>query len=190
MTTARPRGIPSPPGDGGRPARAGSSIGPALAALLAALAGSAGARGEPLDDRREAMAKRLVQLGRELRRAVEAGDASAVLARVPAEGIACGGRTVPRARVERDLRSPGSWLHRTLFGTGGGPTRPASLREFFLRVDEVTVEVAFEPDPAAWPPGRGCLTFRARGLSPPTLPLCFVERAGRFWLTESPYPCG
>jgi hypothetical protein len=163
---------------------------PALAALLALLAAANGGGVDPVETAREAVARRLVLLGRELRRAVEAGETGALLDRVPPEGIACAGRTVPRARVERDLRSPGSWLHDTLLGAGGASGRPASLREFFLRAGEVTVEVAFEPDPAAGHPGRGCLTFRAPGLSPPVLPLCFIERGGRFWLTESPYPCG
>jgi hypothetical protein len=163
---------------------------PALAALLALLAGAPGGPADPVEAKREAAARRLVLLGRELRRAVEAGDAGAILARVPPEGLACGGRTIPRDRVERDLRSPGSWLHRTLLGAGGGAGQPTSLREFFLRADEVAVEVAFEPDPAAGPTGRGCLSFRAPGLVPPVLPLCFVDRGGRYWLTESPYPCG
>jgi hypothetical protein len=136
------------------------------------------------------MARRVVALGSELRRAIEAGEAEAVLARVPAEGLACGDRTIPRARVERDLRAPRSWLHRTLFGRGSGDRQPASLREFFLRADRVTVEVAFEPDPAAGPAGRACLSFRAARHPSPVLPLCFVDRGGRLWLTQSPYPCG
>lgn len=184
------------PRDGGRLERlAGGAYArpvpaPALAAVLAALAGAAGGSPDASDVAREAMARRVVALGRELRRAVEAGDAGAVLARVPPEGLACGDRTIPRARVERDLRTSRSWLHRTLFERGGGEGSPASLREFFLRADRVTVEVAFEPDPAAGPIGRACLSFRAGGLPSPVLPLCFFERGGRLWLTQSPYPCG
>jgi hypothetical protein len=158
--------------------------------VLLALAGAPGRSGEPPQAAREAMARRLVALGRELRREVEEGNVEAILARVPPAGLACGDRTVPRARVERDLRTPSSWLHRTLLGRGSPAGPPASLRDFFLRVDEVSVEVAFEPDRDAGPLGRGCLSFRARGLSPPYLPLCFLERRGRLWLTHGPYPCG
>jgi hypothetical protein len=147
---------------------------------------------DPLDPQREAMARRLVRLGGEIRRDVEAGNAAALAARVPPEGLRCAGRIVPRSRVERDLRAPGSWIHRRIFGAEGAGARggEGSLREFFRTAGEVAVAVSFEADPSAGPMGRPCIRFRSRDAAPPLLPLCFVERRGELWFTESLYPCG
>jgi hypothetical protein len=166
----------------------------ALAALLLAAPGATRPPppgpppAEAPDARREVAARRLIRAGLDLRRAIVAGDVNAILALVPPEGLRCAGAVVPRARVERDLRSPRSWLHRTLLGASGPPT---SLREFLRRAgDDVAVAVTFEPDDAAGPLGRGCIAYRAPRLAPPVLPLCFVERRGTLWLVESLYPCG
>jgi hypothetical protein len=162
----------------------------ALAALLAAAPDAPATRADPLDARREAHARRIVALGLDLRREILAGDVAAIAARVPAEGLRCGDRIVPRDRVLRDLRTPSSWVHRTLFGAGTASGPPPSMREFFRRAGEVAVEVTYEPDPEAGPLGRACLRYRAPKLVAPVLPLCFVERRGAFWLVESLYPCG
>lgn len=178
---------------------------PAAAPLLAlALAAGPGAGGAPpvpvapraeraLEARREAIAQELVKLGAVLQREIEAGDPGALAARVPAAGLRCAGQVVPRARVERDLREPSRWLHRTLFGApGAAPGRgaPESLRAFLARAKEVAVMVTFRRDPRAGPVGRPCLEFRARDLVNPAPPFCFEQQGRRWWLTESLYPCG
>ena len=164
-----------------------------LAALVAASPRDPPARAaDPLEAQREAIARRLVRIGDEIRREIEAGDAAALAARVPPEGLRCAGRVVPRARVERDLRAPHTWLHRRVFGDDRAAARggDGSLRGFFRRAGDVAVAVAFEPEPAAGPLGRPCIRYRSGDVAPPLLPLCFVERRGTFWLTESLYPCG
>jgi hypothetical protein len=163
-----------------------------LAALVAASPRDPPARADSLDAQREAIARRLVRIGDEIRREIEAGDAAALAARVPPEGLRCAGRVVPRTRVERDLRAPHSWLHRRVFGEDGAAARggDGSLREFLRRAGDVAVAVAFEQDPATGPLGRPCIRYRSGDVAPPLLPLCFVERRGTFWLTESLYPCG
>lgn len=175
----------------------------ALALLLAAgaapptAARPAPARPAPsdaLERRRAAIADELVRLGAHLEREIQAGDVAAILARVPPDGLSCGGRIVPRARVERDLRDGSSWLHGVLLGgpaaPAAAPGRPPSLRAFFAAAPEVAVVVAFRRDPRAGTVGRPCLDFRARDLATPGVPFCFEERGGRWWLTESLYPCG
>ncbi len=100
---------------------------------------------------------------------------------------------VPRARVEHDLRAPGSWLHGVLFGGSGyTPPRgaPGSLADLLARAREVAILVAFQADPRAGALGRPCLDFRARDMATPGVPFCFEQRGGRWWLTESLYPCG
>jgi hypothetical protein len=155
--------------------------------------GAAPGADDPLERRRAAVADELVRVGARLQREIQAGDVDALLARIPAEGLACGGRIVPRARVERDLRDPASWLHGVVLGDGtlaaaGAP--PSSLRAFFARAPEVAVLVAFRRDPRAGPVGRPCVDFRAKELPTPGVPFCFESREGRWWLTESLYPCG
>ncbi|BDG03998.1 hypothetical protein [Anaeromyxobacter oryzae] len=188
-------------------------LAPALALLLAAAgpaspaphapAGPAatppGAKAAPsppadaLERRRAAIADEMVRLGARLQRDIESGDVAAILARVPPDGLSCGGRIVPRARIEHDLRNPASWLHGVLLGGPGAPAaaggRPASLRAFFAGAKEVAVLVAFRRDPRAAPVGRPCLDFRARDLATPGVPFCFEQRGGKWWLTESLYPC-
>jgi len=167
----------------------------AVAALLAAASPqpSAAPSERQLEQRRAAIAKELVRLGAELRREIAAGDASALLARVPPDGLRCAGRIVPRAKVARDLRADGAWLHGVFFGGPGQPERrgaPASLAAFLRSATEVAILVSFEPDPRAGPIGRPCIDFRAKDLRTPGAPLCFEVRDGRWWFTESLYPCG
>lgn len=171
---------------------------PAVALVAAlALAAPFAARGkapapprpDPLDVRREAIAREILQVGRELRPAIERGESAAILARVPASGLRCGDRVVPRARVARDLGTPGSWLHEVFFGEGGSPAAPRSLRAFLRGAGEVAMVVAFRVDRTAGPVGRPCLDFRAKGVATPGAPLCFEQRGGRWWIVESLYPC-
>lgn len=149
---------------------------------------------DALERRRAAIADELVRLGAHLEREIQAGDVAAILARVPPDGLSCGGRIVPRARIERDLRDRSSWLHGVLLGgpaaPAAAPGRPPSLRAFFAAAPEVAVVVAFRRDPRAGTVGRPCLDFRARDLATPGVPFCFEARGGRWWLTESLYPCG
>ena len=163
----------------------------ALAAALV-LAATPAPR-DPLDARREAIAREIVRVGEAIRREVTAADVEAIASRVPADGLRCGDRLVPRKRVVRDLRTPASWMHGVLFGGPGYSPRAgeaASLRDFFRRAGDVAYAVAFVPDDAAGPVGRPCLEFRARGPSAPPFPLCFAARNGRWIFTESLYPCG
>jgi hypothetical protein len=170
----------------------------AIALLLAAAARSPApsARPGPEDEverRRVQIAKELVRLGAELKREIEAGDVAALVARVPPEGLRCAGQVVPRARVERDLRAPTSWLHGVFFrgpGAASRPGAPASLQAFFAAAGDVAVVVGFHPAPGAGPEGTPCLDFRAPGLVTPGGPLCFERKGGRWWFTESLYPCG
>lgn len=151
-----------------------------------------GRRGDRLEQRRAAIADDLVKLGARIQREIERGDVEALLARVPAGGLRCAGKVVPRARVVRDLRDPGSWLHATLLGTPGArpPGPPGSLRAFFAAAPEVAVLVSFRRDARAGALGLPCIEYRARDVAPPRTPLCFEREAGRWWLTESLYPCG
>lgn len=165
-----------------------STLGAALALALAA----APAKDEDaLEAKRAAIAKQVVRLAPALQREIEAVDVRALLARVPAEGLRCAGRVVPRARLERDLRSEASWLHGVLFGGPGAvaaPGQPASLRALFAAAKELQVVVAFRED-ARSAVGLPCLDFRARDTVTPGAPFCFEERKGRWWIVESFYPC-
>jgi hypothetical protein len=99
---------------------------------------------------------------------------------------------VPRAHVERDLRTPGTWLHDALFG-GATPASagvPRSLAKLLRSSPEVAMAVSFVKDPRAGEVGRPCLEFRARDVATTGAPFCFERRDGRWWLTESLYPCG
>lgn len=146
---------------------------------------------DPLERRREAIADELVKLGARLQREIEAGDVEAILARVPAAGLRCADRVVPRARLARELRDPRSWLHASLLGPGRAPPGPPrSLRAFFASAREVAVLVSFRRDARAGPVGLPCLEYRARDVAAPQVPLCFEARGGRWWLVESLYPCG
>ncbi|HSD22331.1 MAG TPA: hypothetical protein VLC54_19935 [Anaeromyxobacter sp.] len=145
-----------------------------------------------VERRREQIARELIRLGAELQRAIEAEDVEALVARVPPDGLRCGERVVPRERLERELRSEKSWLHGVFFGGPGhvpSPRVARSLREFFREADEVAVVVAFREDAAAGAVGLPCIDYRAPGLGTPGAPLCFEKRAGRWWFTESLYPC-
>ena len=179
-----------------RPAAAGRALPLVVAAVVAlglanaARAAQPPARPDPLDARREAIAKEILRVGASLHGEIARGDAAAILGRVPAKGLRCGARVIPRARVEHDLRTPGSWLHEVFFGEGGTPSAPRSLRVFLRSAGEVAMVVAFRIDPAAGPVGRPCLDFRAKGVATPGAPLCFEQRAGRWWFVESLYPCG
>jgi hypothetical protein len=150
-------------------------------------------RRDPFEIRREEIARELVRLGEVLRREISAGDAEAVGARVPADGLRCGGRVVPRAKVLRDLRSPRSWLHGVLFGGPGYVPRAggaASLRQFFQRSRDISVAVSFEKDESTGPVGRPCIVFQSGSPAPPPFPLCFANRGGSWVFAESLYPCG
>jgi hypothetical protein len=166
------------------------AVAAALALVPAARAAQPPERPDPLDVRREAIAKEILRVGVSLRGQIARGDAQAILDRVPAAGLRCGARVIPRARVERDLRTPGSWLHEVFFGEGGSPSAPRSLRAFLGGSGEVAMVVAFRVDPAVGPVGRPCLDFRAKGVATPGAPLCFEQRGGRWWFVESLYPCG
>lgn len=167
---------------------------PALALLLAAAAGPAAGPGpEPVERRRAEIARRLVQVGKEIEREILAADVAAIAARVPEGGLRCGSRVVPRARVERDLRSATSWLHGVFFGGPGyapPPGSPASLAALLRSQGEIAIVVTFRSDERAGPAGMPCLDFRAERTATPGVPLCFEERGGRFWLANSLYPCG
>lgn len=167
----------------------------ALALLLASAPAERAARGpsDALERQRAEIARRLVHLGREIEREILAGDAGALAARVPEDGLRCGDRRVPHAKVERDLRSSSSWLHGVFFG-GAGYAAPAggppSLAALLRSGREIAVVVTFRPDERAAPLGQPCLDFRAKETATPGVPLCFEERAGRFWFADSLYPCG
>jgi hypothetical protein len=172
-----------------------------LAAMLAvsAAAGAAaqapaGPSGDSLEQRRADLARDLLRLGEELRREILAGNDRALAARVPPDGLRCAGRLVPRARVQRDLATPGSWLHDTLLGGPGAPAArsatPSSVAELLRASPEVAIAVTFVQDPRAMPLGRPCLEYRAKGVTAPGAPLCFERREGKWWFTESLYPCG
>ena len=171
---------------------------PALLALAVATAPQAPAtppavEGDPVERRRSEVARDLIRVGEELRREIVAGDARALAARVPADGLRCAGRLVPRARVQRDLSTTGSWLHDTLLGAPGvegSRAAPASVAELLRVHGEVAIAISFVRDPRAEPLGRPCLEFRAKDVVGPTAPLCFERRDGRWWFTESLYPCG
>jgi hypothetical protein len=163
-------------------------------ALAATLAAGPAPGPDPLEARRAEIAAELVRLGGALRREIEAGDVDALLARVPAEGLRCGDRVVPRSRVARDLRSPRSWLRGVFFG-GPGFVPPEgvapSLRALFQGSSEVAVLVAFASGAGAGAGqvGRPCIDFRAKGVGTPGAPLCFEARGGRWLFTQSLYPC-
>ncbi len=166
-----------------------------VAALLAAASGPGPAdpHTDAVEQRRAVIAKELVQLGVELGRQIVAQDTDALLARVPPDGLRCAGRVVSRAKVARDLRGEGTWLHAVFFGGAGATPRPgvpASLAAFLRSAKEVAILVSFQPDPRAGPAGRPCVDFRAKDLPTPGAPFCFEERNGRWWFTESLYPCG
>lgn len=146
---------------------------------------------DPLEARRAEIAREVMPLGARIQREIEAGDVQALLARIPPEGLRCGGRVVPRARVERDLRTEGTWLHAALFGGPGAPAppgQPSSLKAFFAAAKEVAVLVGFREDPGS-PVGLPCLEFRARDIVTPGAAFCFERKGGRWWFTESLYPC-
>jgi hypothetical protein len=146
---------------------------------------------QPLEDRRAALAKEVLQVAGRIQREIEAGDLAALLARVPPEGLRCGERVIPRDRVERDLRAEGSWLHGVLLGSAGAaaaPGRPSSLRAFFAQAREVAVTVAFREDPRS-ELGLPCFEYRSRDLAAPGAPLCLEKRDGRWWFADSLYPC-
>jgi hypothetical protein len=179
---------------------------PALvAAALAAAVGAAaaptptpshdapGQAADALEPRRAEVARELLRVGEELRRELLAGDDRAIAARIPADGLRCAGRLLPRARVQRDLATPGSWLHDTLLGGGGvraAGAPPVSVAEMLRASPEVAMAVSFVNDPRALPLGRPCLEFRGKDVQGPVAPFCFERRDGRWWLTESLYPCG
>ena len=163
----------------------------ALLALALASAPAPAAAGDAVERRRDQIAREVLAIGAEIRRELVSGDVSAIASRVPPDGLRCAGRLVPRARVERDLGTPGAWLHDALFGRKELAARGApSLASLLRSSHDVAMGVSFAPDPRAALFGRPCLEFRAKGAPPPGTPLCFEKRGGRWWLTESLYPCG
>ena len=166
---------------------------PALSLLLLAPASGPGkpAADPALEDRRAEVARQVLRLASRIQKEIEGGDVAALLSWVPAEGLRCGDRLVPRAHVERDLRTEGSWLHAVLFGGPGAaaaPGQPPSLRALFLSAKEVAAVVSFRSDPRS-ELGIPCLEFRTRDAAAPGAPLCFEQHAGRWWFTQSLYPC-
>jgi len=144
-----------------------------------------------LERRRSELAREVLGVAGQVQRDIERGDVAALVARVPPEGLRCGGALVPRARVARDLRAEGSWLHGVVFGGPGAPApggQPGSLRELFARAKEVAVVVAFREDARA-AAGMPCFDFRAKDTVTPGAPICLEKRGGRWWFTESLYPC-
>jgi hypothetical protein len=164
----------------------------AAAALLVLAAPPPGTlTAQQVEQRRAEIARELVRLGAEIQREIVAENADALIARVPSDGLRCAGRVVPRAKVARDLRGGGTWLNAVFFGPpGASPRAPASLAAFLRAQREVAITVSFQADPRAAPVGRPCIDFRAKGASTPGAPLCFEQRDGRWWFTESLYPCG
>jgi hypothetical protein len=167
----------------------------AAVAVLVAVAPRLVPAAPPVDveERRKQIAQALVRVGAELQRQIAAGDVDALLARVPPEGLRCGDRIVPRAKVTRDLRGDGTWLRTVFFGGPGAAGRrgaPTSLAAFLRSARDIVIVVSFHPDPRAGPVGRPCLDYRAKDVATPGAPLCFEERGGRWWFTDSLYPCG
>ncbi len=159
--------------------------------LLLALTLAAPKPEPTLEQRRADIAKQILQLAGHLQREIEAGDVAALVARVPADGLRCGDTVVPRARVEHDLRAEGSWLHGVLFGGPGASApagQPSSLKALFATAKEIAVLVAFREDPRS-EVGIPCLDYHAKGTITPGAPLCFELRNGKWWFTESLYPC-
>ena len=161
-----------------------------LAAVLG-LALAASPSEKALERKRAEIAREVLRVAGQLQGDIERGDVGALVARVPREGLRCGGALIPRARVERDLRAEGSWLHGVFFGGPGAPApagQPGSLRELFARAKEVAVVVAFREDPRA-EAGLPCLDFRAKDTITPGAPVCLEKRGGKWWFAESLYPC-
>lgn len=144
-----------------------------------------------LEAKRAEIAREVIRLAPALQRDIEAGDVKALLARVPSEGLRCGERVVPRARLEHDLRTDGTWLRGAFFGGAGAsaaPGQPTSLKAFFASAREIAAVVAFREDPRT-AVGLPCLEFHAKNMVTPGAPFCFEHRGGRWWLVESFYPC-
>ena len=159
--------------------------------LLLALTLAAPKPAEALEERRAGVAREILRLAGRLQREIEAGDVAALVARVPPDGLRCGGEVVPRARVERDLRDEKSWLHGVLFGSPAASApggQPASLKAMFASAREIAVLIAFREDPRS-ELGLPCLDYHAKDTITPGAPLCFELRNGKWWFTESLYPC-
>lgn len=152
-------------------------------------AGKAGApTPDPLDPRREEIARQMLRIGDQLQRQLAAGSTAGILERVPDTGMLCGDRLVPRARIARDLQGPGNWLHDTLLG-GPASGGSESLRAFLAASKEVRIAVAFRRDARAGPVGRPCFSYVVPERRMPGVPFCFEARGTRWWLTQSLYPC-
>jgi hypothetical protein len=165
-----------------------------LAPLLLALTVSAPpapSADAALERQRTEIAREVLRVAGQVQHDVERGDVAALVARVPPEGLRCAGERVPRARVEHDLRTEGSWLHGVFFGGPGAPApagQPGSLRELFKQAKEIAVVVAFRED-AHNPAGMPCIDYKAKDTLTPGAPICFEKRDGRWWFAESLYPC-
>jgi hypothetical protein len=159
--------------------------------LLLALAMTAPRPQPTLEEQRAEIAKQILRLAGHLQREIEAGDVAALVARVPPGGLRCGGAIVPRARVEHDLRTEGSWLHGVFFGSPAASAaagRPSSLKALFASAKEIAVLVGFREDPRS-EVGLPCLDYRAKETVTPGVPICFEWRDGKWWFAESLYPC-
>jgi len=182
----------APPSSGTPPQQVRHGSEPSPAAGPAPAAEPAGRAADPVEARRAAIAGELIRLGGTLRHELETEDVEALLARVPADGLRCGTRIVPRAKIARDLRTPRSWLRGVLFG-GPGYTPPrgtaASLKALFAGHEQVAVLVAFAQDERSGPVGRPCIDFRARGIGTPGVPFCFEAKGAAWLFTQSLYPC-
>jgi hypothetical protein len=164
---------------------------PVVVLLGLALAAPPTPAEKALEQKRAEIAREVLKVAARIQRDIEAGDVNALVARVPPEGLRCGEDLVPREHVERDLRAEKSWLHEVFFGeatAGTAPGQPASLRALFARAKEVAVVVGFRED-ARTPVGIPCIDYRAKDMVTPGAPICFEQRDGRWWFTESLYPC-
>ena len=178
-------------------------------ALVLALAAASAAAGPPalaadappadrpasaVERRREAIARELLAVGAALQREIARGDAAAIVGPRPGGGPALRRPDGAEGARRAGPRGPGELAPRRLLRRAGvraarrarrrrsrRSSAPAGTWRWWSRSAAI---------PRAGPTGRPCLELRAKELATPGAPLCFEERGGRWWLTESLYPCG